>query len=327
MTFVYDLQGRRIAKTTESFVSGVWTITLSNRFIYDGWNLLAEINATNNAVINSFVWGLDLSGSLQGAGGVGGLLAITATNAGTHFVGGDGNGNVTVLVNASNGAATANYEYDPFGNVLRATGPIALLNPFRFASKYVDHESTFHYYGRRYYDPTLGGWITRDPIDEDSESRLYNFVRNDPIQHFDVHGLFFRCKPCSSPCDDVTDDGRIGGVVCCGGKASVCVKTPGGVGRAKNKNAIKIIEACIILHENIHLPYIVCPNSNTPTWGGFGGGPAPTQGGECAAHTASLTCLQAGKARCGNDVACQKQVQIEINISQIEKDKACRNRQ
>jgi hypothetical protein len=43
-----DAQGCRTSKVTESLVSGAWTITLSNRFVYDGWNLLAELNATNN---------------------------------------------------------------------------------------------------------------------------------------------------------------------------------------------------------------------------------------------------------------------------------------
>lgn len=71
----------------EKFTGGAWSITLSNRFIYDGWNLVAELNGTNNMVIKSFVWGLDLSGSLQGAGGVEGLLTVTTTNNGTHLLG------------------------------------------------------------------------------------------------------------------------------------------------------------------------------------------------------------------------------------------------
>jgi RHS repeat-associated protein len=166
LTFIYDDQGRRISKVTETFVGGVWTITLSNRFIYDGWNLLAELNATNNMVINAFMWGLDLSDSMEGAGGVGGLLTITTTNAGTHFAGYDGNGNVTLLANASSGTTTANYEYDPFGNMLRATGPMTLLNPIRFSTKYSDLESGFNYYGYRFYNGMRGNWPNRDPIGE-----------------------------------------------------------------------------------------------------------------------------------------------------------------
>lgn len=58
-----------MSKAVQTFTGGAWTITFSNRFVYDGWNLLAELNATNNTSINSFVWGLDLiKGSVNGIG-------------------------------------------------------------------------------------------------------------------------------------------------------------------------------------------------------------------------------------------------------------------
>ncbi len=189
LTFVYDHQGRRVSKAVQTFTNGAWSITLSNYFLYDGWNLAAELNATNKAVVNAFVWGLDLSGSMQGAGGVGGLLAVTTTNAGTHFVGFDGNGNVAVLVSATSGTATANYEYDPFGIVLRATGPMALLNPFRFSTKYTDGESGFNYYGYRYYNAAVGRWPNRDPVAERGGLNLYGFGGNSPVDKIDPFGL------------------------------------------------------------------------------------------------------------------------------------------
>ena len=55
---------------------------------------MAELNGTNG-VLRTFMWGLDLSGTAQGAGGVGGLLAIKPAGANTLFVAYDGNGNVT----------------------------------------------------------------------------------------------------------------------------------------------------------------------------------------------------------------------------------------
>src|SRR5699024_6689401 len=114
-------------KVVSSWDSQWWSYVpqYTNRFVYDGWNLLAVLDG-NNAQVLSFTWGLDLSGSLQGAGGVGGLLAVTAhsgTNAGTYFCSYDGNGNVVALLNAENGATAAQYEYSPFGELLRATGP------------------------------------------------------------------------------------------------------------------------------------------------------------------------------------------------------------
>jgi hypothetical protein len=110
------------------------------------------------SILYSFTWGLDLSGSLQGAGGVGGLLAITDASQGSHFCAYDGNGNVSALVKADGSGLTAQYAYGPFGELLRATGPMAKANPFRFSTKYQDDESDLLYYGYRYYNAsTVGG--------------------------------------------------------------------------------------------------------------------------------------------------------------------------
>jgi hypothetical protein len=42
------------------------------------------------------------------------------------------------------------YKYGPFGELIRASGPIAKLNPFRFSTKYEDDETDLVYYGSRY---------------------------------------------------------------------------------------------------------------------------------------------------------------------------------
>jgi RHS repeat-associated protein len=200
LTFAYDTKGRRIQKTVAN--NGV---TSTTTFLYDGWNLIAELGA-NNAPIRNYVWGTDLSGSAQDAGGVGGLLEVTyhgtaTTNA---FVAYDGNGNVSALVNAGDGTLLAGYEYGPFGEVIRQTGPMATANPFRFSTKYDDDESDLLYYGYRYYKPSTGTWPNRDPIqelgfannnqmevsaEENGEGNLYRFVDNDSIDFGDDFGL------------------------------------------------------------------------------------------------------------------------------------------
>ena len=94
----------------------------------------------NYGAIDSYVWGLDLPQSMQGAGGVGGLLAWTkagATNE-TCFYGSDANGNVSVLVDADNDTLRAQYEYSPFGVLISQTGDLAGDNPFRFSTNYTD---------------------------------------------------------------------------------------------------------------------------------------------------------------------------------------------
>jgi RHS repeat-associated protein len=185
LAFAYDPKGRRIQKTVAT--NGVAVST--NKFLYDGWNLVAELQP-NNAPIRSYVWGNDLSGSQQGAGGVGGLLEVSCygTTTTNCFPAYDGNGNVAALINAADGTIAANYEYGPFGEVIRQTGPMAKVNPFRFSTKYQDDESDLLYYGYRYYKASTGTWPNRDPLREKGGMNLYVFVRNFPSGLIDAYG-------------------------------------------------------------------------------------------------------------------------------------------
>ena len=170
--FLYDAQSRRAQRIDFTAWNGSsYTATNTTRFVCDAWNLLAEISAANT-VSNYYCWGLDLSGSMQGAAGIGGLLAVTRplTLDTFHFTfdgNGNGNGNGNDLVD-TNGVVVAHYEYDPFGRTVAATGPLALENKWRFSTKYTDSETGLVYYGYRYYSPGLGRWISRDPLSEQS---------------------------------------------------------------------------------------------------------------------------------------------------------------
>jgi len=194
LEFEYDWQGRRIKKVSHSAWNGSSYATVATtKFIYDGWNLLAELDSSNN-VVRSYVWGTDLSGTMQGAGGVGGLLFVKESDSTPHFAAYDGNGNVAGLVKGTDGTRTATYEYDPFGQPLRATGPMALANPMRFSTKFTDNETGLLYYGYRYYSPSLGGWLKRDPIGELGGLNEYGFVASSPLNWVDLLGLKYQPK-------------------------------------------------------------------------------------------------------------------------------------
>lgn len=188
LTFAYDFQARRINKKVYSWNSGSWILDSDTRFLYDSWNLIAELDGSNQPV-RSYQWGLDLSGSLQEAGGVGGLLAVNVINNGVHFAAYDGNGNLSALVKAGDGITSASYEYGPFGELLKTTGAMTKANPFRFSTKYQDDESGLLYYGYRFYNPSTGRWPNRDPLGEIGGLNLYGLVGNDPVQRFDPFGL------------------------------------------------------------------------------------------------------------------------------------------
>jgi len=127
------------------------------------------MNAMNKDGHQRYVVIPDLGRSLDGSGGVGGLLWVRLSGgpaAGVHFVTYDGNGNVWNLVSAGTGTETARYEYGPFGEPLRLTCPAAGSNPCRFSTKRTEDGTGLVLYEYRAYSPSIGRWLTRDPIKE-----------------------------------------------------------------------------------------------------------------------------------------------------------------
>ena len=185
VNFTYDAQSRRIAETVG---------TTTKLTVYDGWNPIAEYGRAGlqpASLAKSFTWGIDLSGTLQGAGGVGGLLmtSLITNNSITsnYFPTYDGNGNVSEYLNES-GEVSAHYEYDPFGKTTVATGPKANDFAHRFSTKPLDATTGLYYYGYRYYDPNTGRWPTRDPIQELGGVNLYGFCFNNSFGWYDYLG-------------------------------------------------------------------------------------------------------------------------------------------
>jgi RHS repeat-associated protein len=221
--FVYDGKMRRRIERdfTWNNVSSAWQQTNEIHFIYDG-NLVIQERDINNQPQVTYTRGIDLSGTLQAAGGIGGLLARTdraqvipglvSTGFGTSsYYHADGNGNVTMLIDGGQ-MIVAKYLYDPFGNMLAKYGLLADVNNYRFSSKEWNGNSGLYYYLYRFYDPNLQRWVNRDPFREigfeithrllakrmhirsgaaelAQGPDLYEFVRNSPSIIVDVRGL------------------------------------------------------------------------------------------------------------------------------------------
>lgn len=184
--YLYDAQSRRIQKTDYSAWNGsAYATTNSTRFVWDGWLLLAELNA-DNSVRAYNVHGLDLSQSLQGAGGIGGLLCRIESGTDYLFTF-DGNGNVTDVLD-TNANVVAHYEFDPFGMTVTQSGSYADQNPWRFSTKQIEPAWNLYYYGSRFYSPSLHTWINRDPIGEMGCVNLLAFCQNNAVDRFDADG-------------------------------------------------------------------------------------------------------------------------------------------
>lgn len=93
------------------------------------------------------------------------------------------------LYDGDSGEIVGQYEYDPYGNTIKAEGQAARENNIRFSTKEYDSSTGLYYYGYRYYDPVTGRWPSRDPIEENGGMNFYNFTTNDPLNKWDNVGL------------------------------------------------------------------------------------------------------------------------------------------
>ncbi len=199
--FVYDGLNRRRITREYTWQSTNWVETNETRFIYDGMLVLQERDTNNNSLV-TYTRGLDLSLSRHGAGGIGGLLARTDTNASTYYHA-DGSGNITALIDGYQNIV-ARYRYDAYGKLLGRWGTLADANTYRFSSKEQD-PSGLYYYGFRFYEPNFQRWLNHDlmaatlglrlnghrmPVESFFGPNLYAFVYNNPGRYVDPNGLW-----------------------------------------------------------------------------------------------------------------------------------------
>jgi RHS repeat-associated protein len=189
--FAYDGLGRLRIRTEYTWSGSAWVADSVVNYIYDGWRVIQERDSGNTPTV-SYTHGNDLSGSMEGAGGIGGMLArsdgYSSGNFTTHnFYFADGNGNITYMLNNSQ-SMVASYRYEPLGNTISSSGTLADANVYRFSSKEIMGNSGLYYFGYRFYDPNLQRWINRDPSEERGGVNLYAFAENDSINAVDDLG-------------------------------------------------------------------------------------------------------------------------------------------
>ncbi|MBU0676902.1 MAG: hypothetical protein KJ626_02205 [Verrucomicrobia bacterium] len=177
----YDGLGRRRERVLYS--DGVGT---TNRYVYDNWLVIAVLDHTDG-VTETYTHGPDLSGTLGGAGGIGGILSVTEhPTLDTYTYHFDALGNVTSVTD-TNETEVATYTYSPFGQVLTKTGDFQ--SRYTFSTKEWDSTVELNYYGYRYYSPQLGRWMNRDLIGFGGGANFYAYVNNHVGQKVDDLGL------------------------------------------------------------------------------------------------------------------------------------------
>ncbi|MEO8344112.1 MAG: RHS repeat-associated core domain-containing protein [Betaproteobacteria bacterium] len=170
--YLYDADGNRVQASTAAG-------TL--RFLVD------QQNATG---LSQVLEEKDGNGVLQARFTYGAELLALNRGANPGFVHRDALGSVRALTNAG-AAVTDRYRYDAFGATESAQGTTD--NPYRYTGERFDPESGMYQLRARYYNPSLGRFISRDPLDGQPDMPIsrnrYLYAYDDPVNHSDPTGL------------------------------------------------------------------------------------------------------------------------------------------
>lgn len=175
--YLYDAFNRRVAKIKGNKTS---------RYLYIGQD---EIGCVDEA---GEIQELRILGKGHGAE-IGASIAIELHGkvyAPTHDFGGN-----IVSLSDLEGKTIETYRYSAFGELIiygsqgEKLSASSIENPWLFSSKRLDEETGFVNFGRRYYEPETGRWITADPSGFIDGPNLYAYLHHQPLNSFDLYGL------------------------------------------------------------------------------------------------------------------------------------------
>jgi RHS repeat-associated protein len=179
--YYYDHNGNRIRKriggSSDYYVNGI-----------DGRTEVVTNNTSSWATYN--IYGLDHIGQIR----------RDSTIWNRFYFLKDHLGSIKVVVNAS-GNRVAHTDMYPFGYEMpgRVQGSSSVDGRYKFTGKERDTETSYDYFGARYYDARIGRWLIPEPLLSTLNPKElihktvlslspYQYVRNNPIRRIDVDG-------------------------------------------------------------------------------------------------------------------------------------------
>ncbi|WP_168196630.1 RHS repeat-associated core domain-containing protein [Bdellovibrio sp. ZAP7] len=169
-TITYEIDGlnRRIGKKVGSAVQ--------RRFVYmDQYRIAAELNSAGT-ITKRFIYGSKSN-----------IPDYMIASGVKYRIISDQLGSPRLVVKQSDGTITQRMDHDEFGRVIEDTNPG--FTPFGFAGGLYDYQTGIVRFGARDYDPEIGRWTAKDPIDFDGgDANLYGYVENEPVNWIDING-------------------------------------------------------------------------------------------------------------------------------------------
>lgn len=184
-SYRYDEEGRLTRKTTPSWAAN---------YYYDQNNNVIFVTDAAGTISTEYTWDSQ------------GHPLTMIQNGNTYYYHLNGHGDV-VAITDKNGTVVASYRYDAWGNIISKSGPIADINPYRYAGYRWDETIGMYYLLNRMYDPTIGRFTQSDwphglnHIDdsfremivtkyekEPLEQNRYLYAKNNCVMYIDQNG-------------------------------------------------------------------------------------------------------------------------------------------
>ncbi|MED1784003.1 RHS repeat-associated core domain-containing protein [Brevibacillus fortis] len=146
------------------------------KYVYLNGKVIEELDAAGNAKAQN-VWGNEL------------LFRKDLLTNKNGYYGYNSHGDV-IAISDENGQDLNTYEYDTWGNVTSQTE--GMSNPYKYSGEIYDEKTGFYYLRARYYDPTVGRFISEDTykgqVDNPLSLNRYTYVSNNPLRYIDPSG-------------------------------------------------------------------------------------------------------------------------------------------
>ena len=174
--YAYDVDNRRIGKKVDTSTSLSASGVVVERYVYDGSDIALVFDGAG-VQTHRYLYGTGVDQILADERG-GSVVWALADNQGT----------IRDLVNNA-GVILNHINYDSFGRVVSQTSPGVEFR-FGYTGREQDGETGLDYYRARYYDSSVGRFISEDPIGfKGGDGNLSRYVGNSPTNFTDPSGL------------------------------------------------------------------------------------------------------------------------------------------
>ncbi|WP_139489615.1 RHS repeat domain-containing protein [Brevibacillus dissolubilis] len=174
VTYTYYPGNLRASKTVDG---------KTTQYIYLNGKIIEELDAKGDVTARN-IWGNNLI-----------LRHDVPTNQSGYYLY-NSHGDVVKVIDKDNREVFNQYEYDAWGNPSPdVQAKEKMNNPFRYAGESYDDETGFYYLRARFYDPSVGRFITEDTykgqVDNPLSLNRYSYTANNPIRFIDPSGYAY----------------------------------------------------------------------------------------------------------------------------------------